>query len=238
MENNPDGSNPVQIYAELAEHPKWSPDGSTILFDADSGKSLKMIPAKGGKPVNAIPDSFQLKNGGMPSWSPDGSHFCFLEGTTASLCVAERKTNTVSRIYREEGMLPIPGCWSRDGNSILVALMDRKTRKCSMWKFSRAGKTKELITGPREGFYRHIALSPDGSLIIYASVEEKQLGLWIMRTEGGKSLPLAVTHPGHNEGAAWSPDGKTIVFTSTRGQNFDLWRMDLDIKQIMKELQE
>ena len=57
-----------------------------------------------------------------------------------------------------------------------------------------------------------------------------------MLTEGGISLPLAVTPQGHNEGPSWSPDGKKIAFNSTRPWNADVWIMDVDVEQIIKEL--
>ncbi len=93
------------------------------------------------------------------------------------------------------------------------------------------------VTGHNENFYRHLALSPDGSLLIYAAMEGKYLGLYIMPSEGGRSLPLAVTKDGHTEGATWSPDGKKIAFTRTQGRNFDIWVMDINIEKIKRELQ-
>lgn len=53
------------------------------------------------------------------------------------------------------------------------------------------------ITGHHDGFYRYLALSPDGTLLVYAAMEEKKLGLWIMPAEGGKSLPITVTRRDH-----------------------------------------
>ena len=69
-------------------------------------------------------------------------------------------------------------------------------------------------------------------------MEEKHLSLWIMPSEEGKSLPLAITHPGHNESPAWSPDGKRLAFTSTKTGSFDIWLMDIDGKQLKHDLQE
>ena len=34
-----------QIFSGVAEHPRWSPDGQLIVFDADTGNSIRMIPA-------------------------------------------------------------------------------------------------------------------------------------------------------------------------------------------------
>jgi Tol biopolymer transport system component len=148
------------------------------------------------------------------------------------------KNGEIKSIFRKEGCLPIPGGWTNDGKYILIALMERQTRKSTIWKISSDGKEKIQITGHQENFYRHLALSPNGLLLVYAAMEGKYLGLWIMPAEGGKSIPLAVTMNAHNEGAVWSPDGKSIAFTSTRSGNIDIWMMDVNIEQVKKELRD
>ena len=231
------GTEAKQIFRGLAEHPKWSPDGKYIVFDADTGNSIRMIPAGGGDVIKFLPDSVVIQNGGLPCWSPDGSQIAFLERKRLSVCTYNLKTGELKSLFSEEGKLPLPGGWWVDGKSILVANMDRQTRKCTMLKVSAENGGIIPVSGHNENFYRHLALSPDGSLLIYAAMEGKYLGLYIMPSEGGKSLPLAVTKDGHTEGAAWSPDGKKIAFTRTQGRNFDIWVMDIDIEKIKSELQ-
>lgn len=180
-----DGTGAKQIFKGVAEHPKWSPDNRFIVFDADTGKSIHMLPVEGGSPIRFLPDSIRIMNGGLPSWSPDASKIVFIEGSTVSLCIYDTKTGTIKRIFYEEGMLPLPGCWSPDGKSVLIALMDRESRKSTIWKISVDGKEKKQISGHHENFYRHLAISPDGSLLIYAAMEGGYLGLFIMPSEGG-----------------------------------------------------
>ncbi len=235
-----DGKERKQLVFELAEHPRWSPDGRNIVFDSDSGTGLKMIPAEGGDPVRIVPDSIHMRNGSLPCWSPDGSQIAFVEGGTLSLCVENIETRTITRIFKQDGMVPLPGCWTRDGKSILFALMELKARRSTIWNISADGKEKKQIPGHHEGVYRYLDLSPDGSLLVYGVVEtkgEKRVtGLWVMPAEGGKSIQL-VSYPGYNDAPQWSPDGKKLAFTSTRSGG-GIWIMDVDAEQLKRELRE
>ncbi len=231
-----DGTGAKQIFEGVAEHPKWSPDNRFIVFDADTGKSIHMIPVEGGPPVRFLPDSIHIMNGGLPCWSPDASQIAFIEGSTLSVCIYNIETGKVKSIFREEGLLPLPGCWTPDGKSVLIALMDRESRKSTIWKISADGKEKKQITGHHENFYRHLAISPDGTLLIYAALVDGYLGLYIMPSAGGSSLPLSVTPQSHNEGPNWAPDGKRIAFSKGSYGNSDIWIMDINIAKVKKEL--
>jgi Tol biopolymer transport system component len=125
----PDGTDTRQIFSGIAEHSRWSPDGEYIVFDADTGNSIKMIPSTGGDAILFLPDSVRIQNGGLPCWSPDGSQIAFLERKGISVCTWNMATGELKSLFSQEGKLPLPGGWWNDGTGILVALMDRQTRK-------------------------------------------------------------------------------------------------------------
>ncbi|HUQ89166.1 MAG TPA: protein kinase [Vicinamibacterales bacterium] len=62
------------------------------------------------------------------------------------------------------------------------------------------------------------AISPDGSLVVYASDRDEpgQLDLWLQRTGSGQPRRLT-SEPGDDTEPAISPDGGTIAFRSARG---------------------
>ena len=222
-----------QIFSGVAEHPRWSPDGQLIVFDADTGKNIKMIPVDGGEPIAFLPETVQIRNGGLPCWSPDATQIAFIEGSSISLCAFNSRTGQVKSLFSQEGILPLPAGWNKDGTHILTALMDRQTRQSTIWLISADGKERTQIYGHHENFYRYLALSPDGSLLVYAAMENGLLGLYIMLAKGGRSIPLAVSDQGHNDGPCWSPDGKRIAYSDGKG---DIWIVDMDPERIIGEL--
>ena len=238
-----DGSGATQVFAGIAEHPKWSPDGKLVVYDADTGQNINMIPAAGGEPIVFLPDTIGIIHGGLPHWSPDASTIAFVEGSSTTLCIYEMGSGQVSGIFQKEGLVPLPGGWTTDGEQILIALMEMPSRKSSIWTIPVDGNAPTQITGHCVNFYRHLALSPDGSLLVYACLEGRYLGLYIMPVGGdgsageNASLPLAVSSDAHNEGPIWSPDGTKIAFISTRAGNADIWVMDLDLDKLIKKLE-
>lgn len=226
-----DGIGAKQILRGIAEHPKWSPDNKYIAFDADTGNSIKLILIEVGTVLSFLPDSIQIKNGGLPCWSPDGSQIAFLERKYSSLCIYNFQTNRVQSIFSKEGLLPIPGCFTPDGKYVLVSLMNMQTRKSSIQKINVNDESAKQIIIDNENFYRHLTISPDGSLIIFAALNEKYLGLYLTLSDGGRSIPLVVTPGSHNEAPSWSLDGKSIIYAGG-----GIYIMDAGLDQLKKEL--
>ena len=70
------------------------------------------------------------------------------------------------------------------------------------------------ITSAR-GWEGEPALSPDGTLVAYASNASGKAEIWVVDVEGGEPLRLTDS-PAESRNPAWFPDGRTIAFVSSQ----------------------
>ena len=78
---NRDGSNPMQLSDRpmVVFMPRWSPDGTQILFSDDSSdwskSEMYIVSAHGGIPHKVLPEGSGEQSD--PDWSPDGHKIVF-----------------------------------------------------------------------------------------------------------------------------------------------------------------
>lgn len=226
------GGEPRQLINALAEHPNWSRDGHYIVFDADTGNSIKLIASSGGTPVRIVPESIRIYRGGTPCWSPDGSQVAFREGSALRVLNVESGQSRI--VYEEQGKYPIPSCWTLNGEAIVLYLREQTSMASGIVRVSTADGRVETMTSEKDHNYRYSDLSPDGTMLAYTSMESGKYNLWVMPAKGGKGIQLT-EGPGE-DGPRWSPDGTAIAFVSRRSGNGDVWVMDVDIDQLRHEL--
>jgi Tol biopolymer transport system component len=228
------GGEPWQLTDFIGEHPDWSLDGQYIVFDADSGNSIKLVSAHGGHPVRVVPGSIPVFRGGNPNWSPDGSRIAFREGS--NLWVLDIRTGEATIAFTREGTYPIPGCWSPDGEHVLVTVRDIESYESGIYSVpsSGVGEARE-VTFEGDLIYRYLDLSPDGTLLALVGCVERACDLWVGSAAGGKLIQLT-SHPALDGTPRWSPDGTRIAFTSTRDDNFNVWIMEPDVDAVRTAL--
>jgi Tol biopolymer transport system component len=135
----PDGSDAHEIATELpgdAFHPDWSPDGSRIAFDAETGggNEIWVVNADGTKAAAIVRRSIDctISCGGvaLPAWSPDGSKIAFVRfqlgasGPEAAVIEVQDIASGDRRVLYtapSKTALNYPR-WSSDGRSIVFEM--------------------------------------------------------------------------------------------------------------------
>jgi Tol biopolymer transport system component len=213
---NADGSNPhplagldVMIVGVLFNPPRWSPDGSQILFV--SNRNINGTPTPNTNftqniwVVNADDTNLKVLAGldvasidnGLPVWSPDGKKIAFRSTRNIDLNPTVNP-NSESNIW----------VMNADGGGLLPLTQITANSVSADWP----------------------QWSPDGSQIVFQS--DRSLGsdpngtfvnainIWKMGADG--SSPVALTQDTgsigfiHNRNPQWSPDGRFITFESNQ----------------------
>jgi Tol biopolymer transport system component len=126
---NRDGSDRVQLTGPplLPNTPKWSPDGSQIVFTDDQGQHACIVPSRGGSPQRLLPDGNGLESD--PGWSPDGRKIIFATGLAgsgeSSIRILDLATHQITTLPGSDGKYSPH--WSPDGQFIEADSLDVTT---------------------------------------------------------------------------------------------------------------
>lgn len=232
--------------------PRFSPDGSKILFtsDAGGGDNIWMMDADGGNARQLTKESFRLLNNA--DWMPDGQYFVARKHFTSErslgagemwlyhisggegLQLTERKNDqqdvnepSVSPdgryVYFSEDMYPGGYFqYNKDPNSQIYVIRQYDRGK---------GEVKNLIAGP--GGACRPQVSHDGKKLAFVRRIRAESVLFIHDLETGQNFPLfsklskdqqeAWAIFGVYTGFDWTPDDKHIVIW---GQG-KIWKVDV-----------
>ncbi|MBZ5653073.1 MAG: serine/threonine-protein kinase [Acidobacteriia bacterium] len=154
--SKPDGSSRIQLtYAPMQAHmPRWSPDGTQIVFMASRpGKPWKIfvVPAEGGTPQEVTAGD---RNQGDPTWASDGDSIVFAgmpwleygNATGPNIHIVDLKTSQVSDLPGSEDLFS-PRC-SQHGR--YVAALSADSTKLMLYDMEKKSWTQ--LASSRFGF--------------------------------------------------------------------------------------
>jgi TolB protein len=221
-----DGANaqPVTHDGSIAQSPRWSPDGSLLLFTSyrgGTGPQLWVASPEQRRPF-LVSGRQGLNISGV--YSPDGAGIvCTLsKDGNAELYHLDARGGSPQRLTNNRGIDTSP-CWSPTGREIAFT-SDRSGSPQVHLMDADGGNVRRLTYDV--GYTDSPAWSPKGDRIAFVSRTDSGFDVWICHPDGTGAM--SVVTGGSNENPQWSPDGRHLVFSSDRDGRRALWVTDLD----------
>jgi len=128
---NRDGSDRVQLTNPPLQpvEPRWSPDGSQIVFMAPSTQGVHawIVSSTGGSPQRLLPEDQEPETD--PSWSPDGNKMIFATGLSgrsqSHIRILDLASHQITNLPGSDGKFSPD--WSPDGQFIKADSLDTTT---------------------------------------------------------------------------------------------------------------
>src|SRR5680860_159587 len=220
-----DGGEPRQLTSYIdnaVQELAWSPDGSTILYTADTQgdekHQLHVIGPAGGEPraLTARPD-VQHYLAGLQPWSPDGQYIAYAgndrEPTAQDTIIREYHTAEIDRPLAD-GRIYQPVAWSPDGQ--LLTVIDERSNM----------ELIPLVVDVRTGEVTKLKDAGEPAIYVPGPWKQDGSGFWVLTDKGQEFSGLAfidvssgalqwVALPGWDvEAVAASADGGHLAWST------------------------
>lgn len=247
---NPDGSDPRQVTFGPGDkaHPRWSPDGTQLLYSAPGGRDefgndlgldiFVMNIDRSGEATNLTRN---IGDDSQPNWSPEGGRIAYTSTRVNNLrqvfvmpiacqpapatCQATGAATNLSAGYAVE----YAPDWSPDGGTLAVITSINQAPGRIYTRPAEASVSSIFDNRDRIIGADHLTWSPDGRFLAFSwLVKRGQQEIYIADFQNRGLDPIALTHSLGNKEPVFSPDGQWIAFTSTRDQDPEIYIMTIN----------
>jgi eukaryotic-like serine/threonine-protein kinase len=231
------GLNPQQVTADVTEavdhiRPRWSPDGSRIVFQnlERTRFDVRVVDLATKSLTWVTNDIFRDVH---PSWGP--GFLCFSSDRSGggynlwrvAVSAAGEPRGAPQQLTTGAGQ-DVECAPSADGRRLAFSVL---RQNADVWRLpvspetgKPTGRPEAVIASTRED--SRGAWSPDGRSIAFNSDRDGEMHIWLHSVADGTTRPLT-SGPGGDFQPNWSPDGRTIVFFSSRSGSVHVWSVDV-----------
>ena len=221
---NRDGTGAVQLTKSPSypRNPRWSPDGSKILFTDNSQIGIDrvwIVSSQGGEPQLMFPGDNEPQS--LADWSSDGKRivytnyprtsFVFQDLAKVETRIFELSTGKLTILPRSPTGFKFP-LWSPDGNFLAGQSFD--TEQLILFDF-RNQKWKTL---GRRGLLGYHNWSHDGRFIYFVRWDPEHVGIYRISLQGGEEelifdIPKSLGHTGwYSRWIGFDPTDTPLLF--------------------------
>jgi serine/threonine protein kinase len=214
-------------------YPNWSPDGSKIIFSADSGDTDNKIDlytinvnGTGLSNILTLPG-----NETEAAWSPDGEWIAFTtdnrsDGLKQLMIVRPNGTDLRRLSTDKQEFSPE---WSPKMDRLIYVLPSASLRYIWM-----RDPLNDFVDMERDMFFMRLkyvgdpAWSPDALWMAYTNIQGRTQDIYMTRILSFGLEVKRLTNTTFDSYPAWSPDSAWILFQSNRDANMEIYVMDID----------
>jgi Tol biopolymer transport system component/serine/threonine protein kinase len=228
------GGQPRKIVEGDAAQPSWSPAGDRIVYWSNTGgqRDLFTVSANGGERVALTNDS---AIDWSPAWSPDGHDVYFSSDRAGAMNLWRI---SVDQATGKPTGAPEPVTMGAQASSGLASFSKDGKRLAFR---SRIGSTNPFeipfdpvtlkageprLLDSRTNIRVPSDVSPDGSLVVFFSIGERQEDLFV--GPPGGAMRRVIDDAPRDRAPEFSADGKSLLFYSNRSGNWQAWMIGLD----------
>jgi len=219
--SQPDGSEERLITPNLGWTPRWSPDGTKMLYTGGKhdrfGTYVKDLVTGSERAITPEDGAFEIEH----EWSPDGKKIVLesargLFGVYVTDGEKERQLFT-NQPYETHDSDPV---WHPDGKSVAIESTPKVSGSTNIWRINAEGYGSYPLT---EDYSQNVdpVFSKDGEWLAFSSNREGSYDIYVAR-EDGSDLRRLTDLPGDEYAPAFSPNGQQIAFISSQADGEDL----------------
>lgn len=210
-------TNDVYVQAQ----PKWSPDGTKLIFVADKGGSANAQMDIWLRDLNTGEERALVRTTGgasLPAWSPNGRQIAFFTGSSLSgnLQVYDLASDTTREIF-DRPIRPTQVSWGPDSRSLVVPVLNPHSTRFREGVFEAliisldGGSTRNIVPVPNRTL-AYAVWSPDGRKLAF--VEDGRLSVVAINGRGEMAGAPRRLNNELADAPSWTGDSKSLVYLS------------------------